>query len=197
MFRVSRAGEEERYNTSPYANRPDSHRLLLWHGSHATNYGGILSQGLRIAPPEAPVNGYMFGKGVYFADCSAKSAPFCYPRQTGFLGLLLLCEVDVGPVPMFEQERSNKDAAEESRAAGKTTTLGMGSFTPGKWKDAGCINEKLSGVQMPDFSQNDGFAYSLNDSLIDGRHLLFNEYIAYDVRQIRVRYLLLTQITGT
>ena len=28
---------------------------------------GILSQGLRIAPPEAPVTGYMFGKGVYFA----------------------------------------------------------------------------------------------------------------------------------
>jgi len=32
-----------------------SHR----HGSRATNYGGILGQGLRIAPPEAPVNGYM------------------------------------------------------------------------------------------------------------------------------------------
>jgi hypothetical protein len=25
---------------------------------------GIISQGLRIAPPEAPHNGYMFGKGV-------------------------------------------------------------------------------------------------------------------------------------
>lgn len=31
-------------------------------GSRASNFGGILSQGLRIAPPEAPVNGYMFGK---------------------------------------------------------------------------------------------------------------------------------------
>ena len=29
---------------------------------------GILSTGLRIAPPEAPVTGYMFDKGVYFAD---------------------------------------------------------------------------------------------------------------------------------
>lgn len=42
--------------------------MLLWHGSRTTNFAGILSQGLRIAPPEAPVNGYMFGKGVYFAD---------------------------------------------------------------------------------------------------------------------------------
>lgn len=32
---------------------------LLWHGSRTTNYAGILSQGLRIAPPEAPCTGYM------------------------------------------------------------------------------------------------------------------------------------------
>lgn len=29
-------------------------RQLLWHGSRMTNWVGILSQGLRIAPPEAP-----------------------------------------------------------------------------------------------------------------------------------------------
>ena len=34
-------------------------RMLLWHGSRLTNWVGILSQGLRIAPPEAPVTGYM------------------------------------------------------------------------------------------------------------------------------------------
>jgi hypothetical protein len=37
------------------------------------NFIGILSQGLRIAPPEAPATGYMFGKGVYFADMFDKS----------------------------------------------------------------------------------------------------------------------------
>jgi poly [ADP-ribose] polymerase len=37
------------------------------------NFIGILSQGLRIAPPEAPPTGYMFGKGVYFADMFDKS----------------------------------------------------------------------------------------------------------------------------
>ena len=36
-----------------------SFRMLLWHGSRLTNWVGILSQGLRIAPPEAPVTGYM------------------------------------------------------------------------------------------------------------------------------------------
>ena len=54
--------------------------MLLWHGSRLTNWVGILSKGLRIAPPEAPVTGYMFGKGVYFADMvsDAKHSPAKY-----------------------------------------------------------------------------------------------------------------------
>ena len=39
---------------------------------------GILSKGLLIAPPEAPVTGYMFGKGIYFADMVTKRC--CMPR---------------------------------------------------------------------------------------------------------------------
>lgn len=34
---------------------------------------------LRIAPPEAPVSGYMFGKGIYLADVVSKSANYCIP----------------------------------------------------------------------------------------------------------------------
>ncbi|KAJ0024801.1 hypothetical protein Pint_07069 [Pistacia integerrima] len=34
-------------------------RMLLWHGSWLTNFVGILSQGPRIAHPEAPATGYM------------------------------------------------------------------------------------------------------------------------------------------
>lgn len=60
IFRVERSGEADRFTTTPKSNR-----RLLWHGSRTTNYGGILSQGLRIAPPEAPASGYAFGKGVY------------------------------------------------------------------------------------------------------------------------------------
>ena len=40
---------------------------------------------LRIAPPEAPVNGYAFGKGVYLADISSKSAQYCQPGSSFFL----------------------------------------------------------------------------------------------------------------
>lgn len=49
--------------------------------------------GLRIAPREAPVTGYRFGKGVYFADMFSKSVNYCYANSGSNDGVLLLCEV--------------------------------------------------------------------------------------------------------
>ncbi len=54
---------------------------------------GILGRGLRIAPPEAPSTGYMFGKGVYFADCASKSANYAYATKANNIGIMALCEV--------------------------------------------------------------------------------------------------------
>ena len=51
IWKIKRDGEYGRYK--PF--RDLHNRKLLWHGSRVTNFGGILSQGLRIAPPEAPV----------------------------------------------------------------------------------------------------------------------------------------------
>lgn len=53
IFRIEREGESQRYK--PFKQLHN--RQLLWHGSRTTNFAGILSQGLRIAPPEAPVVG--------------------------------------------------------------------------------------------------------------------------------------------
>lgn len=75
IFRIERSGENERFDKS-FAGPPRDRRLL-WHGSRCTNFGGILSQGLRIAPPEAPVSGYMFGKGIYLADMSKFDTHSC------------------------------------------------------------------------------------------------------------------------
>ena len=57
-FELDRQGEKERF----HSHHATPNRMLLWHGSRLSNFTGILSQGLRIAPPEAPVSGYMFGK---------------------------------------------------------------------------------------------------------------------------------------
>lgn len=94
VFKIKRQGEEKRFK--PF--RKLHNRKLLWHGSRRTNFAGILSQGLRIAPPEAPVTGYMFGKGIYFADMVSKSANYCCTDHTNNTGLMLLCDVALGDV---------------------------------------------------------------------------------------------------
>jgi Poly(ADP-ribose) polymerase catalytic domain len=67
-FEINRHGEKEKFLPS----KSLGNRRLLWHGSGSSNFPGILSHGLRIAPPEAPCSGYRFGKGIYFADMLAK-----------------------------------------------------------------------------------------------------------------------------
>ena len=74
-------------------------RIILWHGSRTTNFLGILSSGLQIAPDSATINGHMFGKGVYFADVFQKSLGYCSSVQVnnkGSYSYLLLCEVALG-----------------------------------------------------------------------------------------------------
>ncbi len=77
LTQLFREGETERF--APFENL--KHHRLLFHGSRISNYVGILSQGLRIAPPEAPVTGYFLGKGVYFADMASKSIEYCRPSK--------------------------------------------------------------------------------------------------------------------
>lgn len=40
--------------------------------------------------------GYMFGKGIYFADMVSKSANYCHTSQGDPIGLILLGEVALG-----------------------------------------------------------------------------------------------------
>ncbi|GMF75521.1 unnamed protein product [Aspergillus oryzae] len=175
-----RDGENDRFNSSKYGKIKNSDRRLLWHGSRSTNFGGILSQGLRIAPPEAPVSGYMFGKGVYFADMSSKSANYCCSYNSGGMALLLLCDVELGD-PMLELDHSNYNAGEDAKKDGKIATLGKGRTVPAAWKDAGSVNPQLQGVKMPDVSASSKSA--------NAQSLMYNEYIVYDVAQIRQKYL--------
>lgn len=93
IFKIERKGEAERY--SDFKDLPN--QRLLFHGSSLFNYIGMLSQGMRIAPPEAPSTGYMFGKGLYFADMFEKSAAYCRSNaSTDFSTILVLCDVALG-----------------------------------------------------------------------------------------------------
>lgn len=67
----------------------------------------------------------MFGKGIYFAEISSKSANYCFPQPTK-PGLLLLAEVALGECEEFLQADSDADKLKE----GKHSTKGLGSMGP-------------------------------------------------------------------
>ncbi|KAI0521356.1 poly polymerase catalytic domain-containing protein [Xylaria bambusicola] len=179
IFRIERDGEFNRFDASHKTLRD---RRLLWHGSRCTNFGGILSQGLRIAPPEAPVSGYMFGKGIYLADMSSKSANYCCSYISHGQALLLLCEAELGD-PLQELTQSSYNADETAKQNNMLSTWGQGSTGPNLWKDAECVHPSLKGVKMPDTTVTPG------PTNIPNAYLQYNEYICYDVSQVRLRYL--------
>ena len=91
IYKLNRDGEDKKFNPDKIGNRK-----LLFHGSSFSNFVGILTNGMRIAPPEAPCSGYNFGKGVYTADMAGKSANYCRTYQSGGVGLFVMCEVALG-----------------------------------------------------------------------------------------------------
>ncbi|XP_065844434.1 poly [ADP-ribose] polymerase 2-like [Oscarella lobularis] len=149
-------------------------KFLLWHGSRITNWVGILSQGLRIAPPEAPSTGYMFGKGVYFADICSKSANYCYTSRSQNVGFLLLCEVSLGT----SNDLLSADSHADRLPKGKHSVKGQGQIAPSKTEalpDGSLLHlgpSRDTGVHNPN-------GYTLN----------YNEFIVYDTKQVRMRYL--------
>ena len=185
IYRVSRTEEIDRFIagggydvTGMERKAVNDRRVLLWHGSRGCNFGGILSQGLRIAPPEAPANGKAFGKGVYLADRSSKSAAYCDPWTSNQTGLLLVCEAQLGD-PSYTRASHEYNAVDTMR---KKRCISVKMHThpnndPVKWLDAVGVNQDLKGALMPDPTVSlpapNGFP---------------NEYIVYDIAQVKIRY---------
>lgn len=170
IFKIEREGEGAQYG--PFKDLHN--RKLLWHGSRTTNFAGILSQGLRIAPPEAPVTGYMFGKGIYFADMVSKSANYCRTSKADPTGLMLLCEVALGNMyQLLGSEYITK------LPKGKHSTQGIGRTGPDpvmSYKTEDDVEIPMGkGVDQPEGSKSS---------------LLYNEFIVYDVAQVNMKYLL-------
>lgn len=168
IFKVVRKGEERRYK--PFKKLHN--RQLLWHGSRLTNYVGILSNGLKIAPPEAPVTGYMFGKGIYFADMVTKSANYCATTHSNNTGLMLLCEVALGDTLELNKANYIKKLPND-----KHSVKGLGKTYP----DPSEAKKLEDGVVVP-------IGKPVEDSKM-ASDLLYNEYIVYDVAQVNIKYL--------
>ncbi|XP_067219031.1 poly [ADP-ribose] polymerase 2 isoform X2 [Chanodichthys erythropterus] len=173
IFAVEKEGEKDNFNSEL------ENRMLLWHGSRLTNWVGILSQGLRVAPPEAPVTGYMFGKGIYFADMSSKSANYCFANQKNNQGLLLLSEVALGE----SNELLDANYSADQLPTGKHSTKGLGQTAPNPDNYV-----TLDGVTVPM-----GPSVKTGVGQKGGYTLLYNEYIVYNPAQVQMRYLLRVQ----
>ncbi|XP_061654502.1 poly [ADP-ribose] polymerase 2 isoform X3 [Phyllopteryx taeniolatus] len=175
IFAMDRDGESSHFLSHMH------NRMLLWHGSRLSNWVGILSQGLRVAPPEAPVTGYMFGKGIYFADMSSKSANYCFARNHNQVGLLLLCEVALGD----SNELLDADYNASSLPAGKHSTKGIGRTGPDPQNFV-----TLNDVTVPMGPGVKMTPRTAGSSMGGTYSLLYNEFIVYNPAQTRMRYLL-------
>lgn len=169
VFKVEREGEKAQYKK--YAKLHN--RQLLWHGSRKTNFVGILSNGLKIAPKEAPVTGYMFGKGIYFADMVSKSANYCCTNRNDPVGLLLLSEVALGTTHDLTAATYMEKAPK-----GKHSTKGIGETRP----DPKGAHTRKDGSIIP-------MGKPITDKSIP-TSLLYNEYIVYETAQVNLQYLL-------
>lgn len=169
VFKVDREGEKERYK--PHAKMHNRH--LLWHGSRKTNFAGILSNGLKIAPKEAPVTGYMFGKGIYFADMVSKSANYCCTDRNNPVGLMLLSEVALGGMQELHQA-----SYVEKLPKGKHSVKGVGTTQPDPKEFHTLADGTVVPMGKPITTSNTSSS------------LLYNEYIVYDTAQVQLKYLL-------
>ncbi|KAL7682098.1 putative Poly [ADP-ribose] polymerase, poly(ADP-ribose) polymerase, regulatory domain superfamily [Plasmopara halstedii] len=156
----------------------DNH-MLLWHGSRLSNFVGILSQGLRIAPPEAPKNGYQFGKGLYFADALAKSANYCCATSKA---ILLLADVALGK--SYKTPNGEfLDYTMVKTQRGCDSTHGLGRMAPAENE----FETLPDGVLVP--------AGTLKP-VSGNQHLLYNEFIVYRREQVQLRYLVALNLSN-
>ncbi|KAA0719477.1 Poly [ADP-ribose] polymerase 2 [Triplophysa tibetana] len=171
VFAVEREAEKDNVKSNL------NNRMLLWHGSRLSNWVGILSQGLRLPPPEAPDG--TFGKGIYFADMSSKSAHYCFANQKNNQGLLLLSEVALGDSNELLDANNNADQL----PSGKHSTKGLGQKAPNPNNHV-----TLDGATVPM-----GPCEISGVGQKEGNLLMYNEYIVYNPAQTRMKYLLRVQ----
>jgi len=175
---VEREGEKDKFEK--FRDLP--HHRLLFHGSRLANYVGILSQGLRIAPPEAPVTGYFLGKGVYFADMISKSVEYTFATPEKPEVLLMLCDVALGrPFQVAHTKFVSKEDLDES---GYHSVKGCGELGPDSAYDVIMNNNIICSLGHE------------NKTGVTRSELTHNEYIVYDTSQINIRYLLKLRVTS-
>ncbi|KAK9170425.1 hypothetical protein Syun_002565 [Stephania yunnanensis] len=187
-------------------------KVLLWCGTRSSNLLRHLHKGFLPAICSLPVPGYMFGKAIVCSDAAAEAARYGYTavdRPEGFLVLAVvslgdeITEVTKPPEVLAVNLPSNSilhilHAALSLRLKGH---LGIALLTEGCHQDTKSLEEKKVGVKgmgrkKPDesehFTWKDGIKVpcgKLVPSGHDDSSLEYNEYAAYDPKQVSIRFL--------
>ncbi|XP_071119721.1 poly [ADP-ribose] polymerase tankyrase-like isoform X1 [Haliotis cracherodii] len=171
IYRVAVPGEQERMDKKNLGN----HRLL-WHGTGVANLLSILHRGLVIAPPDAPITGHLYGKGIYFSDTFEKSAGYCSSDSKTLF--MLLAEVSLGNQKVIVSGYSENL---DKRQKGFDSVHTIGKSRPDGKHDvclpAGCV--------MPLGEKK--YEYYYNNEYVSNYH---NEFVVYDEGQACLRYLI-------
>ncbi|CEG48226.1 poly polymerase catalytic domain containing protein [Plasmopara halstedii] len=171
ILEISRA-EEDKFKD---VFQSITNHKLLWHGSRLSNVMGILSKGLRVAPAEAPNNGYMFGKGIYFADSVSKSANYCWTTPENPQGVLILAEVALGVLYKAQKaEDLTYTALKKNKRCDSTHGVG-----------------RMVASEEDHVTMADGVVVPTGKLLPSNScgPLLYNEFIVYRKEQVKLRYL--------
>jgi len=188
IYEIWKENEEKEFDEK-YKNYKN--RMLLWHGSDAANIAGILTKGLKIAPPEADATGYMFGKGVYFADAFQKSRNYASSgnrRNSQNMKFLFLCQVALGKI----YECLNAEYMEEAKQ-GFDSTKGLGRKGPSPSHIKTTFNAEIIPdspiIEYPQRTTRD----KDNNIVKVPFFLNWNEYIIYNESQAKLKYLIMLQ----
>ncbi|GMF10086.1 unnamed protein product [Phytophthora lilii] len=184
VFRVEKPEQETRFE--PF--RKFANRRILWHGSHLANWLGILSEGLRIAPPEVASNGRTFGKGLYFTDKVTKAQAYCHCRPTNGHNqcVFALSEVALGESKEMLNSDDNAKQFVHTGAGGRAkgayyhSCKGVGSCRPDSAGEVVDIHGAVWPVGKP-----------VQPEERTGLH--HSEYIIYNPSQTRMRYVVLAR----
>jgi poly [ADP-ribose] polymerase len=176
IYRIKRNNDNKRLDLT-------GNRHLLWHGTRLSNYISILKNGLVLRPEliasGVSITGKMFGYGIYGANSFSKSYNYCNPVPDEDT-CLLLGEFSLGKVLELTQEDYYLNKETLKTRGGFNSTWGQGMWTPSSTMEIGT-------VKVPNGK--------LTRASVNGASLNYDEFIVYDEKQIKLKYIVRVRST--
>lgn len=184
VYEISRESDQARNLDLEFPNLKGIENLqLLWHGTRLANYISILQNGLVLRPElisNAHITGSMFGGGIYAANSFSKSLNYCAFQNTNNDACLFLGEFVLGKPLELTQSDSSLNLKKVNQS-GCHSTWGRGKATPSSYASIPSIFDSSRTVKVPNGT--------LINSGVPHSSLLYDEFIVYNEKQLRLRYI--------